>query len=372
MGQATVSLIASVVLGLVSAGLAAALFQILKQQGRLLLRLEQVEGYLGMDAGGSIDRGTVSLQARSPAGLRAGTVFPDFRLNDLDGKATALGDLRGQPVLLVHWSARCSFCDLVAPDLAKLEPGLETAGVRLLLVSSGAEEAERKAAGEHGLKSTILLQNGANRIEALASLGTPSAYLLDEEGRVARPLAVGADQVLALAEELVPRAAGKKRRLPGERPLSESRLERNGLRSGTPAPLFTLPEIQGGTLSLDRHRGKKVFLIFSDPHCGPCDQLAPHLVRLHEKHRGNGLDLLLVGRGDFEENRRKARQNGFEFPVVLQKKWEVSRQYGIFSTPVAFLIDENGTIEADVARGVDEILALAAQASSAGKEVAHG
>jgi peroxiredoxin len=371
MGQATVSLIASAVLGLVAAGLAAVLFQILKQQGRLLLRLEQVEKRLELDAGESIDRGTVALQAGTPAGLPAGTALPDARLTDLQGETVALKDFRGRRVLLAHWSARCGFCDQIAPDLARLAPELEKAGVRLLLVSSGTAEAERELAREHGLESHVLLQTKADAIEAIAGLGTPSGYLLDEEGRVAKPLAIGTGQILELAGEAAA-PPGRPRRLPGERPLSESRIERNGLKAGTPAPPFALPDVRGGTVSLDEYRGRKVLLVFSDPHCGPCDQLAPDLVRLHEAHRGNGLDLILVGRGEPEENRRKAERHGFEFPVVLQKKWEVSRDYGIFATPVGFLVDENGVIEKDMARGPEAILALAPEAPSAGKKVAHG
>jgi len=88
-------------------------------------------------------------------------------------------------------------------------------------------------------------------------------------------------------------------------------------------------------------------------------QIAPELARLHRQHEANGLALVMVGRGDAEENRKKARQNGFDFPIVLQKKWELSKQYGIFATPVAFLINEEGVIARDVATGADAILELA-------------
>lgn len=87
-----------------------------------------------------------------------------------------------------------------------------------------------------------------------------------------------------------------------------------------------------------------VLLVFTDPHCGPCDALAPELVRLHKEHEGNGLAVVMVGRGDAEENRRKAAAHGFEFPVVLQDPWRLSKRYGIFATPVAFLINERGVI----------------------------
>jgi hypothetical protein len=74
-----------------------------------------------------------------------------------------------------------------------------------------------------------------------------------------------------------------------------------------------------------------------------------------------------VGRGDVDENRRKADAFGFEFPVVLQERWNLSKQYGIFAVPVAFLINEEGVIEGGVARGVDEILAMSPLGQASGK-----
>ena len=50
------------------------------------------------------------------------------------------------------------------------------------------------------------------------------------------------------------------------------------------------------------------------------------------------------------------------FPVVLQKQWEVSRDYAFFATPVAYLIDAHGIIVADVAVGVDAVVDLMTRA----------
>lgn len=360
MGLETVLIIAMAVLGLVVAGLAVIVVQLFRQQARLLLRLDRVERLIG---------------GSQPDGLAVGTALPDFELPDLDGRQVALKDLRGQRVLLIHWSARCGFCALMAPELAAMQDDLGRAGVRVLLVSSGEAEEERKLAQEHGLECPVLLQDrGDHRagLPAFAHHGTPVAYLLDADGKVAEPLAVGSQSVPALARRAADSGDSKKKRLPGERPLSESRIEREGLKPGTPAPNFELPEVRGGTVSLAAHRGRKVLLVFSDPDCAPCEQLAPHLVRLHEEHRNNGLDLLLVGRGDPEENRRKAEEHGFEFPVLLQHRWEISLRYGIFATPVGFLIDENGVITERVAKGVDQILALAPSAPAMERSVRNG
>jgi hypothetical protein len=50
---------------------------------------------------------------------------------------------------------------------------------------------------------------------------------------------------------------------------------------------------------------------------------------------------------------------------VVQKQWEVSLKYGMFATPIAYLIDERGVLLSDVAVGVEPILALRHQPARA-------
>src|SRR5436309_3998246 len=135
----------------------------------------------------------------------------------------------------------------IAPDLAMLQPDLRKRNVEVLLVSYGDAESNRHLAEEHGLQCPILLQEQSEPLEAFRHLGTPVAYLLDEQGRVAQPLAVGADQVPALAQE----AASGRKRLPGERALSESWIKRQGLKAGTPARTRRAPHTGVRGLSVD-------------------------------------------------------------------------------------------------------------------------
>lgn len=364
------TLLAAVValLSLILISLWLVLYQLVKQQGRMLLRLDELDGRLASGQQSAV-RG-VQIGAR---GLGVGKPFDAFSLPDLTGRTISLADFHGQRVLLVNWSPQCGFCDLIAPDLAQLQTGLEQHNVQLLLVSYGDAAANRKLLEEHGLECPVLLLDESDQLKAFEGMGTPVAYLLDEEGRVARPVAVGANEVPALAREAAESDGGKKKQRPrGVRDLSESRIEREGLKAGTPAPLFDLPDIYDRHVSLAHYRGRRVFLVFTDPHCGPCDLLAPELVRLHREHRDNGVAVVMVGRGAAEENRRKAEQYGFEFPVVLQERWKLSRQYGIFAMPVAFLIDEEGVIARNVFTGADEIIALVREVLSTRKEGQNG
>jgi peroxiredoxin len=353
-----------VLLSLILMSLWLVLYQLVKQQGRMLLRLDSMEGRLATG-----EQGVVRGVQIEPRGLGPGKPFDSFSLPDLTGRTVALDDFRGRGVLIVNWSPQCGFCEMIAPDLAGLQADLQKRDVQLLLVSSADADSNRKLMEDHGLECPVLLLKEQAELKAFNGMGTPVAYLLDEQGRVAQAVAVGAKEVPELAREAATGGV-KNKRLRGERALSESRIEREGLKAGTPAPNFELPDIHGRRVALEDYRGRRVLLVFTDPHCGPCDQLAPDLVRLHQEHHDNGLAVVMIGRGEAEENRRKAEQHGFEFPLVLQDRWKLSRAYGIFATPVAFLIDEQGVIARHVAAGADEILSLAQQAIE--EEAEHG
>ena len=76
---------------------------------------------------------------------------------------------------------------------------------------------------------------------------------------------------------------------------------------------------------------------------------------------------MMISRGGEEANRNKISELGLTFPVVLQRHWEISRAYGMFATPIAFLVDANGVIVSDVAVGGEPILQLADSAGGRGR-----
>jgi peroxiredoxin len=145
--------------------------------------------------------------------------------------------------------------------------------------------------------------------------------------------------------------------------LEKSRINRNGLPPGTTAPAFTLPRLDGGELSLSEYAGRPVLLVFSDPDCGPCIAGAPRLEQLSKTTPS--VNVVMVSRGDPDRNRSKVEELGLTFPVVLQDQWKLSREYAKFATPIGYLIDGEGRIAADVAVGIDAILALPSRAAAA-------
>jgi peroxiredoxin len=187
-----------ILLGLIlvsSCGILYLLYEVIKQQGRVLLRLDGIAERLGLHA-------PAGAQVM-PASMAVGTPFAPFTLQDLTGKQVTLEDFRGQQVFLVNWSPQCGFCAQIAPVLARLQDEFSKHHIALVLAAFGDAAANRQLAEEHGLHCVILLQQEAQTMEAFQDLGTPVAYLVDAEGRVAKPLAVGAEQVPALARDAV-------------------------------------------------------------------------------------------------------------------------------------------------------------------------
>jgi peroxiredoxin len=270
-------------------------------------------------------------------------------------------------VLLVFFNPQCGFCTKMAADLAALPADGRDQRAVPIVVTTGDADENRALVERYGIRCSVLLQQQMEVAAKYRAQGTPMGYRIDGAGRITSELAVGAEPLLRLATTRAPEQIKPDASMNGSAPhgakddpsLARSRLNRSGLKAGVPAPDFRLPRIDEGDLSLADFRGGRVLLVFSDPDCGPCDELAPQLQAIHL--RRPELQVLVVSRRDVETNRVKATRLGLTFPIVLQKHWEVSLKYAMFATPIGYLIDEEGILASDVAVGVGPILALAAE-----------
>jgi len=331
-------------------------YQLFLQNGRLQLRLEALEQEL-QPQGIIPDKEKDILK-----GLREGSLLNDFELPLLAGGSMTLSQWRGKKVLLIFFNPGCAFCIQLLPKLGALTPNADKRALVPLIISTGDVEENRRIFEQAGVSLPVLLQESSEVATLYRVPGTPMGYLVDEQGQTATELIQGAEDLLALlgvrvqhpTQAALGSSNGKGRR-GFSRSLENSKIKRDGLKVGTRAPEFTLPRVDKGELSLNQYLGQKVLLVFSDPACGPCQQLAPKLENLYRK---GDVQVLMISRGDIEANRRKIAEQDLTFPVVLQRHWEISRDYGVFATPVGYLIDETGLLVTSVAMGAEAILDL--------------
>ena len=130
--------------------------------------------------------------ATLPPPVKKGDLAPSIELQDLNGKALNVAALRR--TVLLFWNPSCGFCKAMLRELQSWERTRPKQAPSLVLVSSGSADAN----SEQRVRSRILLDPSFGAGQVFGANGTPSAVLIDEEGRVASDVGVGAPAVLAL------------------------------------------------------------------------------------------------------------------------------------------------------------------------------
>lgn len=124
-----------------------------------------------------------------------------------------------------------------------------------------------------------------------------------------------------------------------------------GLPLGATAPDFALPDINGGTASLDTlsSRGMPIALFFVSPSCGPCATLLPDLGRW-QTSLANRLTMAFVSSGSIKDNQRIAEEHGLA-NLLVQEGSEVLEAYRVASTPAAVMLTPHGRIASVAGEG---------------------
>jgi methylamine dehydrogenase accessory protein MauD len=118
---------------------------------------------------------------------------------------------------------------------------------------------------------------------------------------------------------------------------------RDGIAPGTKAPDFSLPALDGSTVSLRAMRGLPTVLVFGSSNCNPCRSLVPELNDFAAELR-DSLRVLFLCRGSESEARAFAEQTAITVPVAAHPDEELSDKYKARVTPFAFVIDGEGVV----------------------------
>jgi len=112
------------------------------------------------------------------------------------------------------------------------------------------------------------------------------------------------------------------------------------------APDFTLPKLDGNSLTLSDFKGKVIILNFWATWCPPCRREIPDFVELYENYKDKGLLIIGVNLdgGDRSSVKQFSEKYKINYPVVLGNV-NVTEDYGgIRAIPTTFIIDREGDI----------------------------
>ena len=314
-----------VALVLVVVGAVTAFLTLLRSYGRVLVRVERLEGVLA-EAGYELD----ALEQGPALGLDPGTTAPGFELVGSDGATVGLDDLleRRLPVLLLFTSPGCGPCEALLPDVANWQAA--HADRLAVAIFEEGEPADVRATAERFGLADVLADSGGEVYDAYEASGTPSAVLIAADGSVAGHVAAGPG---AIAEVV----AGV--------------LDAPGLPLGAPAPsLDGLSPVSGPVASV---AGRESLLVFWNPDCGFCRSMHGDLLAWEAAANGSSPQLVVISSGDVE----RTRAEGFASPLLLDPEFSVGEALGAAGTPSAVLIDVEGRVASDVMVGGEAILA---------------
>jgi peroxiredoxin len=112
---------------------------------------------------------------------------------------------------------------------------------------------------------------------------------------------------------------------------------------GVPPPDFTLPSLNGKSITLSELKGKVVLINFWATWCPPCKLEMPSMERVYRKFKHNGFTILAVDIMEKPETVKKfAREYKLSFPILLDATGEVSAKYMANAIPTSYIVDKKG------------------------------
>jgi thiol-disulfide isomerase/thioredoxin len=126
---------------------------------------------------------------------------------------------------------------------------------------------------------------------------------------------------------------------------------------GGAAPDFTLPTVEGRSLSLSSLRGKPVIINFWATWCAPCRDEMPLIQQAAARYASSGLTVLAI---DVQEGEALVQpfveEFGLTFPVLLDKTGEVVSRYRVRGIPTTVFVDREGIIRSVYLGPMDEAI----------------
>ena len=145
------------------------------------------------------------------------------------------------------------------------------------------------------------------------------------------------------------------------------------LSTGTRAPEFTLPGMDGKQFSLKQALGHgPVLAVFFKISCPVCQFALPFVERIHKTYGKNKVSIVGISQNAQEDTAVFIKEYGISFPVLLDdtSSYPVSNAYGLTNVPSLFWIEPGGEIEISsvgwLKKDIDDINRRAAETNGNG------
>jgi len=114
----------------------------------------------------------------------------------------------------------------------------------------------------------------------------------------------------------------------------------------TEGPDFTVTTLEGRTLRLSELRGQVVVVDYWATWCGPCRIAMPHLQKLHDEYKSQGVTVLALS---VDQKGPSVvvpfiRQNGFTFAVAMADQKSASAFGNFSSIPTTVIVRPDGRV----------------------------
>jgi thiol-disulfide isomerase/thioredoxin/uncharacterized membrane protein YphA (DoxX/SURF4 family) len=326
---------------------ALGMLTLLRQNGRLLLRVDELEARLD----GAGPAGPAQAPADHP-GLPIGSPAPAFSLSGLYGETITLASLTAQdhPVLLLFTDPGCGPCNAMLPSIAEWQR-VHSGELTIAVLTRGTADDYLPKAREHGIAG-VLLDGDLAVYNACQAIGTPGGVLVDPQGHIASPVVGGADAIAGLIAQALSGADAVPAVLQVLAPSAPVVPTAPGV--GDPAPSLELHDPDGAAVALSDPE-RDTLVLFWNPGCGFCAQMLPDLLAWEHARPATAPRLLLIAAGTLEENRAM----GLQAELVLDDNFSAGQAFGAGGTPSALLVDSAGVIASGLAVGAPSVLALA-------------
>jgi peroxiredoxin len=146
--------------------------------------------------------------------VTAGTIAPEFEVNDLEGGLTRLSDHSGEVVLVNIWATWCLPCRVEMPSMERLYQEIGEDGFEIMAVSIDAALGQFDQAGRPGGDIEVfadslgltfpMLHDPSGGIERLyRTTGVPETFLIGRDGIIYKKVAGGTEWDAPQHKELI-------------------------------------------------------------------------------------------------------------------------------------------------------------------------